>query len=270
MSLVPVLQVIGEPVKSIDSGIARVLPITDSDERKFGESLSKYYVKKTNLKDPDYIYLNEIIANLSKNGQKQFKYKVFVLDSKVPNACALPGGIILVTSGLLNTLDTEAQLASVFAHEMGHIECGHCVSAVKYQLAAKKINMPSLGKIPDFFNRLFFRHVFSKTQENEADEYSYKLLLKTEYNPSATAQSFEKLKEYKKLRYSQEKTNNKTDLLRDYITSHPPLSLRISKFSAEAKSWWRRNSGTKRYNGRENLKNRKSFYTNVIKDEWTG
>ena len=264
LSLAPFLQLAGQPVKTIDSNIAKVLPVTESDEQEFGTILSRKFIKETDKTDPTYLYLNTIITNISKNCQKPFKYKVFILDSRFPNAFALPGGIVLVTKGLLSTLDSEAQLVSILAHEVGHIECNHCLSAIKYQLLTEKINLPEIGKLGDFLTKLFFRQIYSKTQENEADEYGYRLLLKTKYNPSATAQAFIKLQEaYPSY------TSDNTNLFRDYYSSHPPLPLRISKYTAEADKWWNSNSKTRRYNGRSNLKNRESFFNVIIEEEWS-
>ena len=48
-----------------------------------------------------------------------------LLDSPVINAFALPGGLIYVNRGLLAYLDTEAELAGVLAHEIGHITERH-------------------------------------------------------------------------------------------------------------------------------------------------
>ena len=56
----------------------------------------------------------------------------------MPNAFALPGGVIIVTGGLLKTLKSEAELAAVLSHEMGHIELSHCLDTVRFQLLARK------------------------------------------------------------------------------------------------------------------------------------
>jgi predicted Zn-dependent protease len=50
-----------------------------------------------------------------------------VLDDPTPNAFALPGGFIYVTRGLLAIMDSEAQLATVVGHEIGHVTARHSV-----------------------------------------------------------------------------------------------------------------------------------------------
>lgn len=55
-------------------------------------------------------------------------YRFTVLDSPVVNAFALPGGYIYVTRGLLTYLNSEAELAAVLGHEVGHVTARHAVS----------------------------------------------------------------------------------------------------------------------------------------------
>ena len=53
------------------------------------------------------------------------KYKVTILNSPAINAFALPNGQLYVTRGLLALANDEAELASVLAHEMGHVIARH-------------------------------------------------------------------------------------------------------------------------------------------------
>jgi len=62
----------------------------------------------------------------------------------------LPSGVILVTKGLLETMQSESELVSILAHELGHIERGHCFDVVKYELLARKIKSEKLGELAIF------------------------------------------------------------------------------------------------------------------------
>ena len=170
-TLAPVFERIGKPIKAIDHTMSKVMSINDVDEALYGEAIAanyrhSHYSKKDSLK---LIYLNDLVDNLQVYSKKSFDYQVFLWNSSIPNAYALPGGIIVVTDGLMHIMENEAQLVSVLAHEMGHIEKGHCLDAVKYQLALEKIDAKPLGKLADFANTLLLRHSYSKTQENEAE-----------------------------------------------------------------------------------------------------
>lgn len=52
--------------------------------------------------------------------ETEYEFRVQINDSSAPNALAFPGGLIVVTSGLLDSVQSENELAFVLGHEMGH------------------------------------------------------------------------------------------------------------------------------------------------------
>src|SRR6185369_13593830 len=63
-------------------------------------------------------------------------YSCEVVDDPTPNAFALPGGPIFVTRGLMDMMDSEAELATVLGHELGHVNARHTAQQItKSQLA---------------------------------------------------------------------------------------------------------------------------------------
>ncbi|MBT5047256.1 MAG: M48 family metalloprotease, partial [Rhodospirillaceae bacterium] len=71
-------------------------------------------------------YIDGIGQRLARTVErKNFKYKFTVLNSGIVNAFALPGGYIYVSRGLLALAETEAEVAGVLAHELGHINALH-------------------------------------------------------------------------------------------------------------------------------------------------
>ncbi|GAB3324448.1 M48 family metallopeptidase [Hymenobacter humi] len=72
----------------------------------------------------------KLIAS-TKAGQTPYKFQFHLLaDDKTINAFALPGGQVFITEGLLKNLKTEAQLAGVLAHEVGHVVGRHSAAQV--------------------------------------------------------------------------------------------------------------------------------------------
>lgn len=71
-------------------------------------------------------YVNLVGQSVAKAASKrpQVKYRFGIIDTDEINAFACPGGYIFVTTGLLKILNNENELASVLAHEIGHIEHG--------------------------------------------------------------------------------------------------------------------------------------------------
>jgi predicted Zn-dependent protease len=264
----PALELLGEPAKSAGAAIGRILPIDDKDEKEYGDLLSAEYAIYTNSADGSSIYVNSLIAGISRLASKPFRYRVALIPDGIPNAFALPGGLILVTRGLVETLETEAQLVSVLAHEMGHIECGHCIKLVRNEVLARKLDIPEAGRFVDFLNNLFFRHSYSKTEEAEADAFAYRIILRTSYSPSSVAGAFDRLLLCEGSWTEHDPKDEEADILRDYIMSHPPLLLRKARYEAEAKRWWARHPGQRRYCGHKNLSERVPMSARIWDEEW--
>jgi predicted Zn-dependent protease len=68
-----------------------------------------------------------------------------VLDDPVVNAFALPGGPIFITRGILTHMNSEAELASVLGHEIGHVTARHSASQMsKQQVASLGLGVASI------------------------------------------------------------------------------------------------------------------------------
>ena len=87
--------------------------------------LSKYRV----YADSDLqSYVERVGHELADNGDRpNLRYVFTLLDSEEVNAFALPGGYVYITRGLLSYLNSEAELAAVLGHEIGHITARHAV-----------------------------------------------------------------------------------------------------------------------------------------------
>lgn len=272
-ALAPAFQVGGRYTQSIDRLVSKVMPIDELDEKDLGQvSFDRFRRQHQHLRDENdrvVVYVNQAFDELRKFARKPFEYKVYVTNVPFPNAFAMPGGIIVVHLGLLDVVESEGELLSVLAHELGHIELGHCFQAVKYQLLSRKITGTSLGVIGDLANRILLQHSFSKTQEDEADEYAWTLLRNSAFDPRSMGMAFQSMKKGVSKDARQNQMRRDVDFLRDYFLSHPPIDQRISKFSEDAKSWWLlQPSGTRRYVGVKNLKRSIPFSRESFDDEW--
>jgi len=103
--------------------------ISKETELSIGRSADKEVVQQYGIYQAKslQIYVNNIGQKLvSKLVNKEFsKFFFKVLDSSEINAFALPGGYVYVTRGLLTSLNSEGELASVLGHEIGHITMHH-------------------------------------------------------------------------------------------------------------------------------------------------
>ncbi len=83
-------------------------------------------------------YVQRVGARLAAESDRaQLPWTFRVVDDAMPNAFGMPGGYVFVTRGLLGVLGSEAELAAVIAHEIGHITARHGVQALGRQSGAE-------------------------------------------------------------------------------------------------------------------------------------
>ena len=82
-------------------------------------------------------YVNAVGQKLAAQSHRsQLKWTFTVLDSPEVNAFALPGGYVYITRGIMAYLDSEAELAGVIGHEIGHVTARHGAQRATRQQSA--------------------------------------------------------------------------------------------------------------------------------------
>jgi beta-barrel assembly-enhancing protease len=108
--------------------------LSEEDELKLGEQVHQELLKQARLiRDPAINeYVNSVGQRLARNsGRPDIPWHFYVVDDKSINAFATLGGRVYVHSGLLAATRSEAQLASVLGHEIGHIVGRHGLENIK-------------------------------------------------------------------------------------------------------------------------------------------
>ena len=113
-------------------------------------------------------YVNLVGQSIvSTSGRRDINFYFSVIDSESIQAFAAPGGYIFVTTGLLDILQTEAELASVLAHEIAHVNLKHVLN---------KVYKPEKSK-ETFLNRLFnAKNTTLTVALNEVSDKAYEIL----------------------------------------------------------------------------------------------
>lgn len=132
-------------------------------------------------------------------------YEFTVVSSSMVNAFALPGGKIVITTGLLSKFDNEGQLAGVLGHEIGHVTARH---------AARSISRAYLFQIGLVAGAVYTQHrgsgeelvalssiglallqlKYSRDQEKQSDGLGMDYAVKAGYNPQGVVSLLEVLK----------------------------------------------------------------------------
>jgi len=141
-------------------------------------------------------YVNEVGQKLAKASHRaHLQYRFTVVDSPEINAFALPGGYIYVTRGILAYLNSEAELAAVLGHEIGHVTARHGVQQVSAATAAQ-VGAAILGALVPELGGQAGQNImgllgnallsgYGRDHELEADRLGAEYLARTGYNPQA-------------------------------------------------------------------------------------
>ena len=124
-----------------------------------------------------------------------------VVDDPQVNAFALPGGYVYVTRGILAHMNSEAELAAVLGHEIGHVTARHSASAQSKQLLGMvglgvgMILSPTLRQGGDAlgsaFGLVFLK--FGRDQESQADQLGLRYIVRKDYKPEEMLDVFRML-----------------------------------------------------------------------------
>ncbi|URR34453.1 M48 family metallopeptidase [Thermosynechococcus sp. HN-54] len=142
-------------------------------------------------------YVNSIGERLVSVGERRgLPYHFHIIQDRQVNAYATMGGFVYVTTGLMLKAENEAELASVIAHEIGHIDQRHVIRQLQ-QMAIAQGLMTAAGLDRDrglqMAMELAFRRPRSREQELEADRYGLGLLARSNYDPRAMVTFLQKL-----------------------------------------------------------------------------
>ncbi len=152
------------------------------------------------------------------------EYHFTALDHKSVNAFALPGGYIFITRGMLEKLQTEAQLASILAHEVVHVVARDTANVISKEIgmtllfaAAVIPTSPSAGAVMAAqVTRQILGLRYSRKAEREADFGGLTYMVRAGYDPSGMVELMQTL----------ESIGN--DRPPEFFSSHPSPENRIT------------------------------------------
>jgi predicted Zn-dependent protease len=151
-----------------------------------------------------YNYIRGITKKILNSGKVQYKNEFawevkIIKDDKTLNAFCTPGGYIYVYTGLIKYLDSEDQLAGVMGHEIAHADKRHSTNQMTKVYGIDALRYIITGnQDPGLLSQIAISLAslkFSRSHEEEADEFSVRYLCPTEYNATGAAGFFIKLKQ---------------------------------------------------------------------------
>jgi len=192
-------------------------------------------------------YVNEVGQRLAKQSQRpNLSWHFTVVDSPDVNAFALPGGYVYITRGLMAYLNSEAELAGVVRHEIGHVAARH---GVRQQSASTVAGFgAALGSIlvPGMDNQASASLLqtlaqawtagYGREHELEADRLGAAYLAKTGYDPQAMVEVIGVLKNQELFSAGQSARDGRSPraTYHGVFDTHPDNDTRLRQVVAEA------------------------------------
>lgn len=178
--------------------------ISESQEISLGEETDKEIRIQYGIYDDSSLerYVKHVgEAIVPHTHRPHLVYHFSVLDSPVVNAFALPGGYVYVTRGILALMNSEAELAAVLGHELGHINARHSIRRLS-KLLLVQLGLSVGGALSDTFAKisgvasvgiqlLFLK--YSRDDEREADHLGVEYSRKAGFNPGEIVNFFASL-----------------------------------------------------------------------------
>ena len=191
-------------------------------------------------------YVNQVGQRLAAQSHRaNLKWTFTVLDSPEINAFALPGGYVYVTRGLLAYMESEADMAGVIGHEIGHVTARHGAQrATRSQNAGLGVLAASLlgavlesqgvGGAADLSGRVAqgvaagYIANYSREQELQADTLGAEYLARNRYNPSNMVDVIQVLKSQEAYAADQARAAGQpAPSGADWLSSHPSNEQRL-------------------------------------------
>lgn len=158
-----------------------------------------------------------------------------LVNTDVVNAFAVPGCYIYVTRGLLGIVNSEAELASILAHEAGHIVADHSERQQKRSLW-RSLGVYAVGLVTGSENltriagraAALFTLRYSRKQEYEADDLGIATMAKAGYDPYAAADMFGALARNERF-LAQTSGRDEASSIPEWSRTHPLTENRIGR-----------------------------------------
>ncbi len=170
--------------------------------------------------------LNSLLKQLKPESKdKAIQYKIALVDSAEINAFALPGGQVVVFTGLLRDMTSPEQLAATLAHEVSHVDLRHGTERLLLSMGAFTAARILLGDISagaDVVGSLVTSGAmnnYSQKQEDEADEEGFKHLIKAKIDPKGFISLFDIFDKAMK--------EHHLDKIPEWLGTHPEPKSRI-------------------------------------------
>jgi len=198
-------------------------------EQKLGESAYRDFLSHQEVvkEGPGVVAVEEMTHRLTEQIlNNPYNFQVTVVRSDIINAFALPGGFVVVFTGLMKKAESGEEVAGVLSHELNHVLQRHGLERIVKNLGLLTVMAIVLGNQQGLVGMMKQLGVelltlkFGREQETEADLTGLQLLQRAKIDPSGMIRFFERLSE-------------KDEGRMEWLSTHPMSAARAERLKAE-------------------------------------
>jgi Zn-dependent protease with chaperone function len=205
-------------------------------EKQLGELVFEQQVKPTAKFSTDpalKAQLDAVTARLLPAiGETRYEFKFHIIENETINAFAVPGGHIVVHTGLLQRAKRPEEVAGVLAHEIAHITRRHSLRNMVSSLGTMVIIQAVFGDYSGLAQgaSTLLEQSYSRDFEREADATGWQYLLDANIDPSGMTDFFRIIREEEK------KTGTDMSGALEFLSTHPDTEERIASMEERFKA----------------------------------
>ena len=198
-------------------------------EQKLGESAYRDFLSHQEVmkEGPAVAALGEMTQRMTAQiPDSPYKFEVTVVKSDVVNAFALPGGYVVVFTGLMKKAESGEEVAGVLSHEFNHVLQRHGLERIVKSLGIMTVAAIVFGNQQGLVGMMkqlgveLFTLKFGREQETEADLTGLQLLQRAKIDPAGMIRFFERLAEKDEGRV-------------EWLSTHPMSTARAERLKTE-------------------------------------
>jgi predicted Zn-dependent protease len=238
--------------------------ISMAEEKQVGEEMYQEFLGQSGLsrfrivstdRHPDVRYLQALCQQIQPLMEQHERYSVInvhLAKSNTTDARSFPGGCVVVTTGMLEFAQSEAEVVGILAHELSHIDRGHQLERIRTMKLAEETYAEGNTDWREMAagGALLAKHFgrpYRPDQEEEADRDAVQWMFELGYNPLEMAGLF--------ARFSEQKEGDSAPLPQ-FVRSHPYFVDRQQAVSGLYRQLIAGHPDRALYVGRENLQRR--------------
>jgi predicted Zn-dependent protease len=246
-SLVPAVTLAVGLLAAVPPAAAQIFGMSEKKEIELGRQMHVQIVQTMGVYNNPELqeYVNSVGQKLAKaSNRPNLDYKFTVLDTEDVNAFAIPGGFVYISRGILPYLSSEAELAAVLGHEIGHVTARHAskqqsqgtLNSIAGIATAIVTGQPALAQLTNVAGEAVI-HGYGRDMELEADRLGAEYLARTGYDPNAVIRVVATLKDQERFEVESAKQEGRQPhIYHGLFATHPDNDTRLRQAITSAQT----------------------------------